>query len=288
MGARNRILKSAELIAQRLPPSTKQAIYRNQFIANLIRSSLNVVAPEGLSVVGIASGPAENLQMELNLKTEKDYWLGTYEPKVQQGISELLKSGNIIYDVGANIGFLTLLFARAAGAQGHVYAFEALPANVIRLTNNIQRNRFQDRVTVVPAAVLDKSGPVEFFIGPSTGMGKVEGSAGRDSVEYNESVQVEGISIDEYIELSGNPPAHIIKVDIEGGEILAIPGMQKLLHNQRPIVMIELHGPEAAGISWEILKKENYRICQMASSFPEIHDFQDLDWKSYIVAFPND
>jgi FkbM family methyltransferase len=156
------------------------------------------------------------------------------------------------------------------------------------LTNNIQRNRFQDRVTVVPAAVLDKSGPVEFFIGPSTGMGKVEGSAGRDSVEYNESVQVEGISIDEYIELSGNPPAHIIKVDIEGGEILAIPGMQKLLHNQRPIVMIELHGPEAAGISWEILKKENYRICQMASSFPEIHDFQDLDWKSYIVAFPND
>jgi hypothetical protein len=64
--------------------------------------------------------------------------------------------------------------------------------------------------------------------------------------------------------------------------------MRKLLHHQRPIVMIELHGPEAAGISWEILKKENYRICQMASSFPEIHDFQDLDWKSYIVAFPND
>ena len=288
MGARNKLLKSAEFVAQLLPPSTKQAIYRNQLISRLIRSSLNMVAPGGLSVVGIASGYAENLKMELDLKTEKDYWLGTYETEVQQGISELVQPGYVIYDVGANIGFLTLLFAREVGAQGHVYAFEALPANVIRLSNNIQRNRFQNRVTLVPAAVLDKSGPIEFYIGPSTGMGKVEGSAGRDSVEYNASIQVEGISIDEYIERSENPGANIIKIDIEGGEILAIPGMQKLLHNQRPIVMIELHGPEAAKICWEYLKKENYRICQMKSSYPEIHDFQDLDWKSYIVGFPND
>jgi FkbM family methyltransferase len=198
-----------------------------------------------------------------------------------------VKPGDIIFDIGANIGFLTLLFARQTGAKGHVHAFEALPANIHRLKQNIDRNNFQERVTVIPAAVLDKSGPVEFFIGPSTGMGKVEGSAGRDSIEYSDSIQVEGLSIDEYIELGGNIPANIIKIDIEGGEVLAVPGMQKLIHNHRPIVMIELHGRIAAKICWEILNKEKYQICRMALTFPKIYEFQDLNWKSYIVAFPN-
>lgn len=287
MGAKKRLLRSAEYVAQLLPASTKQAIYRNRFIANLVRSTLNLAVPDGLSVVGIAAGAAENLQMELDLKTEKDYWLGTYEPEVQNGISELVKPGDIIFDIGANIGFLTLLFARQTGAKGHVHAFEALPANILRLKQNIDRNNFQERVTVIPAAVLDKSGPVEFFIGPSSGMGKVEGSAGRDSIEYTDSIRVEGLSIDEYIELGGNIPANIVKIDIEGGEVLAVPGMQKLIHNHRPIVMIELHGSKAAKICWEILNQEKYQICRMALTFPKINEFQDLDWKSYIVAFPN-
>lgn len=287
MGVRSRLLQSVEFVARLLPPSAKQAIYQNQLIANLVRSSLNLVAPEELITVKIASGAGENLQMELDLKTEKDYWLGTYESEVQLGISELVSSGDFVYDVGANIGFLTLLFARQTGPQGHVYAFEALPENEVRLTKNIKRNGFQDWVTVIPAAVMDRSEPVDFYIGPSTGMGKVQGSAGRDSVDYRESILVEGLSLDEYVERTGIPRADIVKIDIEGGEVLAVPGMRTLLQIHRPIVMIELHGPEAAKLCWEFLKHENYRICRMKSTFPEIHKYQDLDWKSYIVAFPN-
>jgi hypothetical protein len=52
--------------------------------------------------------------------------------------------------------------------------------------------------------------------------------------------------------------------------------------------MIELHGPEAAKTTWKILNRERYRICLMAPSFPEVHEQNELGWKSYIVAFPND
>ena len=120
--------------------------------------------------------------------------------------SGIFLSGDIIYDLGANIGFMTLLFAKETGSSGHVHAFEALPTNVARLTHNIKLNGFQNWVTIVPAAVMDKSGTAEFLIGPSTGMGKVSGSAGRSSIEYSESIQVEGLAIDEYIEKRGNSP----------------------------------------------------------------------------------
>lgn len=288
MNSKEQVLRFAGFIAKFLPSSTKQAIYRNRVLSNLIRKSLNRAAPEGMSVVRVESGAAQGIQMELDLQTEKAYWLGTYENEIQQAIVNLVKPGEIIYDIGANIGFLTLLFAKMTGPSGHVYAFEAFPENIMRLTNNIERNGFQNWTTVIPAAVLNKTGPVEFFIGPSTNVGKVKGSAGRDSISYEGSIQVEGISIDEYIQRSRIPPPNIIKLDIEGGEVLALPGMQELLKNHHPIVMIEIHGREASQVAWDMLRMEKYKICRIQSSFPEVKDFQDLNWKSYIVAFPND
>jgi FkbM family methyltransferase len=288
MRSRDRLLKFAGFIAKVLPSSTRQAFYRNPVLANMIRNSLNLAAPEGMSEVVIAAGAAEDLQMQLDLKTEKDYWLGTYETDLQKGIIDLVNSGDIIYDIGANIGFLTLLFARETGPNGQVHAFEALPENVARLNHNVEKNEFQNWVTIVHAAVMDKSGLAEFLIGPSTGMGKVTGSAGRSSIEYQESILVAGISIDEYIEVSGNPPPDILKIDIEGGEVLALPGMQSLIHNHHPILMVELHGPEAAQFTWDRLMQEEYKICRMAPAFPEVKDLHELNWKSYIVALPND
>ena len=275
-------------IAKVLPLSYKRSLYRNPTISHLIRKGLNRFAPEGLSIVSIASGANEGLKMRLDLHSEKDYWLGTYESELQKAIGKLVKPGQIVYDIGANIGFVTLLFARQTGPQGHVFAFEALPANVNRLRQSVELNRYQERVSVIQAAVQDHTGQAEFLVGPSDGMGKVQGSAGRDSIDYEQRIQVEGISIDEFIENSGNPPPDIIKLDIEGGEILALPGMASLLQEGRPILLIELHGPEAARVSWEALRTADYRITQMESQFPQVMSVEDLNWKSYLVAFPSE
>ena len=249
---------------------------------------MNQAAPEGLSEVTIASVDNEGMQMLLDLKKEKDYWLGTYEPELQAAISDLVKPGQIVYDIGANIGYITLLFTKRIGDQGHVYAFETLPANVTRLIHNIELNALKEWVTVIQAAVQDRSGLAEFLVAPSTGMGKVNGSAGRASVDYEESIQVEGISIDDFIEDTGNLLPDIVKIDIEGGEVLALPGMVKLLHAHHPILLIELHGNEAAQVTWDLLMRERYRICRMEPEYPQVDKIQDLDWKSYLVAFPNE
>lgn len=288
MGYQDLILSFASYLARILPRASKRALYRYEPIAKLIREGLNQAAPVGLYEVKIAAGGNEGMQMFLDLKSEKDYWLGTYEPELQDVVLDLVNSGQTVYDIGANIGYFTLLFAKRVGSKGHVFAFEALPTNVDRLKNNIGINGFEDSVTVVHAAVQDRSGKSEFLIGPSTGMGKVAGSGGRSRVEYEESIHIDGIAIDDFIDVFGNPSPDIVKIDIEGGEILALPGMDKLLLGRRPILLVELHGFEAAQVTWDFLVQKHYRMCTMELDYPPVENIQDLNWKSYIVAFPND
>lgn len=288
MRVKNFALNFASFVAKILPDSINQNFYKNPALSKIIRGTLNRAVSEGKNRVEIAAGGNEGLEMFLELKSEKEYWLGTYESDLQKAASALIEVDQIIYDIGANIGYLSLMFAKQTGPGGHVYAFEALPGNVDRLKENIEVNGYQERVTVVNAAVTDRSGEVEFLIGPSSAMGKVQGSAGRHSFDYQEKISIEGISIDEYVELSGIPFPNIIKLDIEGGETLALRGMEKILMNVKPIVLLELHGLESAELCWNILQKLDYQICLMDDGFPEINNFDALDWKSYLVAMPND
>jgi FkbM family methyltransferase len=220
------------------------------------------------------------------LHREKDYWLGTYEPELQAALADLVQPGMVAYDVGANIGYISLLLARRVGSQGVVYAFEALPANLERLRANLALNELGEKVVAIPAAVVNRERPVRFLIGPSGGMGKADGSAGRDEVAYSAAVDVDGLSLDSFVFERGNPPPQVVKMDIEGGEVLALPGMARVLEQVRPIVLLELHGPEAAQAAWETLSRRSYHLCRMTYGYPPIAAQEALDWKAYVVAFP--
>ncbi len=97
----------------------------------------------------------------------------------------MFNPGMTAYDVGANIGYMSLLLSKTVGATGYVYSFEAFPENIDRLRKNLLLNNFTSNVEVVPKAVVDTEREVKFMVGPSSGMGKVQGSAGRDNVKYN-------------------------------------------------------------------------------------------------------
>ena len=176
------------------------------------------------------------------MQVDKDYWLGTYEPELQSALRELIPPGAVIFDVGANIGYVSLLLAKAAGEAGKVFAFEALPSNVEQLRRNVALNGMEERVTVIDRAVTQAPGPVRFLVHASGGMGKAAGSAGRDD-KYQSEVTVPGISLDEFVYGQGNPPPQVVKMDIEGGEVLALPGMRRVLAEARPLMLMELHGP---------------------------------------------
>jgi len=233
--------------------------------------------------VAIAAGGAAGMKMQLDLQLEKDYWLGTYESDLQASIAKLVEPGWVAYDVGANIGFVSLLLAQKIGETGQIFTFEALPDNIERLRTHVEINGLASRVSVISGAVTDASKPVRFLIGPSGAMGKAEGSAGRDDGD-RESLEVPGICLDDFIYRDGNPPPQVIKMDIEGGEVLALKGMSRLLTEAPPLILLELHGPEAARVAWETLRAAGYQICRMQRGYPPVPSLDDLDWKAYLVA----
>jgi FkbM family methyltransferase len=227
------------------------------------------------------------MQMLLDLQLEKDYWLGTYEPELSAAVKELVQPGWVVYDVGANTGYVTLALQRAAGGTGRVFAFEALPENVERLHQNVSLNGLEQKVSVVPAAVIDRSRTVHFLTGPSNATGKAEGSAGRQEFTYGETIEVAGISLDEFVYQQGNLAPKAVKIDIEGGEVLALPGMRRVLAEARPLVLLEVHGPESARAAWKAFTSAGYRVCEMAPGYPQVRSVDALGWKSYMIGFPN-
>ncbi|HWQ84176.1 MAG TPA: FkbM family methyltransferase [Anaerolineales bacterium] len=280
----NLLLKLAAQAARSLPESWIQAIYRSPRLANMIRGELNRASPQGLVPVQIAAGSLQGDTLLLDMQTEKDYWLGVYEPNLQQAIKDLVQPGWVVYDVGANIGYISLIFARAVSRSGHVYAFEALPDNFARVQENIRLNSAQDTITPVHAAVIEADKPVNFLVGPSNGMGKVAGSAGRQEIVYEHSLTVPGISLDEYVFGQGHPAPNVVKMDIEGGEVLALPGMQRILQEAHPLLLLELHGPESASLARRILTEAGYHLHSMAAGYPEVLAEEALDWKAYLIA----
>lgn len=268
-----------------LPTPFKRWLYRTPWLARFTRHTLNAAAPKGLNEATIAAGILRGMRMSLDLQAEKDYWLGTYEPDLQEASSRLIQPGMVVYDIGANIGYISLMATRLAMEDGHVYAFEALPKNVERLRANIDLNNLFGLVTEIHAAVTDQTGEAVFLTHESGAMGKAKGSAGREEL-YAAELRVPAIAIDDFVYEQGNPPPQVIKMDIEGGEGMALRGMEKILKEIRPIFMIELHGQEAAQQVWEILTGTGYRIHQMRSGIPEVTSLDALDWKAYIVAIP--
>ena len=278
-------LSLAAAAARLLPDSLKKAIYRSGPLARLIRRTLNRAAPAGLSQVQVAAGGLAGATLLLDLQAEKDYWLGTYEPELQQAVRDWLAPGAVVYDVGANVGYVSLLLSRAAGVSGQVFAFEPLPANLERLAANLRLNPWA-HVTCVAAAAVDRPGPVRFLAHASGAMGKAAGSAGRTDQSYPLEIEVEGLTLDDFAYASGKPVPQAIKMDIEGGEVLALQGMRRLLAEARPLLLIELHGPDSARAAWDTLTAAGYAILRMQPGYTVVKSLEELDWKAYIIGKP--
>lgn len=279
------LLKAASWAANVLPAPVKKSLYKIPFLAKFIRRSLNTAAPEGLSEVTIASGAAKGLKIILDLQSEKDFWLGTYESDLQTVAQKLIQPGDVVYDVGANVGYISLLSSQLCGKNGKVFAFEALPENVARLKVNVKINALESCITIVHAAVTDSVLPVTFLTHPSGSMGKTIDSAGRNE-QYNGRITVPGLSLDAFVYEDDHPAPDVIKLDIEGGEGRALTGMPRILSDKKPLLFIELHGEEAARQVWTHLLQHNFSIHQMRPGFPKINRIETLDWKAYIIAVP--
>lgn len=284
---KNIILSTAAAAARIIPPPLKRLLYKLGPLTQGLRNLLNRAAPSGKSEMMIAAGPLKGTRMLLDMQDEKDLWLGNYEIEQVNCLRDLIKPGMVIYDIGANVGYMSLLFARQSQPDGKVIAFEPVPEMAERVEQNAALNGYEDTIRVERLAIIDKKRQVNFFVPATGGTGKVEGAAGRRHGAYVGEIEVQGISLDDYIYTQNNPRPNLVKMDIEGGEVLAIPGMKNVLIHDRPTVVLELHGPEAAEVAWRTLKAAGYYICYLKPNFPQVHTFEDLDWMGHVVGFAN-
>ena len=181
-------------------------------------------------------------------------WLGVYEYEKQRLFADAVKLGQVVYDVGANVGFYTLLASRLVGPTGKVVAFEPLPRNLAFLRRHVEMNDRHGNVTVVAAAVSDRAGTARFDPGPMPEMGRLS-SAG--------TVEVRTVALDQWIAEQGAPAPGFIKIDVEGAEASVLRGARALLTGVRPDVLVATHGDaehedcrgilQDLGYSWEEL-----------------------------------
>lgn len=149
---------------------------------------------------------------------------GVYDSRLSRRVTTLASAGGLFVDIGANLGYFSLLWA-ASHPTSRCVAFEASTTNVELLRRNVQRNGFDQRIHVIPMAAGESRGTVSFDPGPAgqTGWGGIAASGAADVVPV-EMVRVDEVISDQQIAL--------LKIDIEGAEAWALNGCDRLLRQR--------------------------------------------------------
>jgi FkbM family methyltransferase len=152
--------------------------------------------------------------------------------------TEEIKEGMHVADIGANIGYYTLLEAQQVGEAGHVYAFEPDPRNVPLLKENVTLNNLEKRVTVYDVAVSDKNEQKIFQLGERSNV-----SSFVDRPDVVGAVEVECIALHEFEHIE---KIDMLRMDAEGYECKIIEGVLPFLEkNKKPFqIMLEVHPDE--------------------------------------------
>ena len=162
---------------------------------------------------------------------------GVYEPLETEIVQKEIKSGNVVLDIGANIGYYTLIFAKLVGEKGKVFAFEPDPDNFALLKKNIKINGYRN-VILVQKAVSNKSGKLKLYL--------CEDNPGDhriyNSHDSRKSVEIEAIRLDDYFK-DYDGKIDFIKMDIQGAEGGAIQGMLNLLKKNKTIKIVSEFWP---------------------------------------------
>ena len=163
----------------------------------------------------------------------------SHEPHVEAFMRGFLRAGDVVLDVGANIGSLAMLAASCVGPTGRVIALEPLERNARLLARSIQANGF-GQVELVAAAAADQAGELELRTHPLTSNSARPAAAGELLREARgETVRVPTLVLDEA--LAGLARLDLLKIDIEGMEPLALRGFERGIERLRPVLLSEFH-----------------------------------------------
>ena len=162
-----------------------------------------------------------------------------YERGTTRLLEQIIEPGMVVIDVGAHVGYFTLLAARRVGSQGKVYSFEPDPANYRLLQQNIESNGYRN-VVVNQSAVSKTGGSAQLVLSSrDNGTHSLYGNGMPDAVK----VSVGMVSLDEFLTDEGWPKVDLVKMDVEGAEMDALEGMGRLLRESSGLKLVMEFNP---------------------------------------------
>jgi FkbM family methyltransferase len=168
---------------------------------------------------------ADNLKLSI---------FGVYEPVETDIVRAVLAPGDVALDIGANVGYYTLLLARLTGRSGRVFAFEPHGGNFSILERNVRRNGLAN-VTPLMAAVGAKTGSGVLYLSPTNPGDHHVFDIQHDAATLGtEAISI--VAIDDY--LDPGIGVNFIKMDIQGSEPAALAGMQQTLERQKDVKIL--------------------------------------------------
>jgi FkbM family methyltransferase len=196
---------------------------------------------------------------------------GAWEPRISRQLTSLVGEGDVVVDVGANIGYYSLLFSKLVGPSGQVVAVEALPKLADAVRRHAERNRAAN-IRVVNAAAIDSARDVPIYEAPATNIGM---TTTREDRGFAEAAIVQGLPITAMLTEHELARVSLIKIDVEGGEA---PVVRNFLDNidrfsRFPAVAVEASVAEVP--EWADLFD---RFRALGYSAYDLHN--DYDWLS--------
>ena len=157
-----------------------------------------------------------------------------YEPDCTALLLAALEPGMVFFDVGANLGYYTLLASSKIETVGQVHAFEPSPAQFKHLSLNVQLNRASN-VTLNNCALDENSGERDLFL--TTGWNQGLHSLGRGD-QHSRSCRVQCLTLDGYVAGIGLTRLDVLKIDVEGAEMLVLHGAEQTLSTLSPALVL--------------------------------------------------
>ena len=233
-----------------------------KFSSPVLRGILKTVFKEG-KYYKIRFGKFKGLKSYYRKDINFHTLMGLLETDSMEALGKLLRQFDfldkdiVVADVGANLGYYSMYFAKNLTAKSKIYAFEPSVSILDVLHKNIKINGITN-VEIVEAACSDRNGTVEFYIGRNHHTSSMLESWAGNS-ETGTLTKVRSISIDEFFSKGENREyPDLIKMDIEGAGVYALKGCDLCLQTKRPLILMESHTPEEDFAIGDLLRNYNY------------------------------
>ncbi|MEQ7127290.1 FkbM family methyltransferase [Actinopolymorpha sp. B11F2] len=200
---------------------------------------------------------------------------GAFEPDLHQYLERHVRSGMICFDVGANIGVVSVHLGRLVGQSGRVHAFEPVPAILERLDQHVERNGMTQVVNVHPIALSNQTGTASFAVADSDASNQAQGSlVTRNNPSLTRLLDVTTVTLDEFVEQQKVDRIDLMKIDIQGSEIFLLEGGKRTFSELGPDLLMEVSPEDLVNIGkssqdlLEMVESYGYFVFELAHGTP--------------------